>query len=114
MQAVQNGKSLDITDSSSNLLNIELKVTPYRWLVLFFYVLGASLGAAVSITLTPVAILIAAAYEVTLLDVNLCTLCFGITSVPMFFLSMKMFTVMSTASTLRLGAFFLCIGCWIR
>lgn len=71
-------------------------------------------GAAISITLTPVALLVQAAYSVPLIQVNLCTLCFGITAVPMFFLTMRMFTVMSAATTLRLGAFLLMAGCWIR
>ncbi len=76
--------------------------------------LGALAGAAISITLTPVALKIKDAYEVSLLSVNLCTLCYGITAVPMFFISMKMYTIMSAATTLRIGALFLTLGCWIR
>lgn len=36
------------------------------------------------------------------------------TAVPMFFTSMKMFTVFSSAWTLRLGCIVLLTGCWFR
>ena len=46
--------------------------------------------------------------------VSFCTLVFGITSVPMFFISMKLLTAYSMATVLRLGCFFLVFGAWLR
>lgn len=109
---IETNELLDQTTES--FLSIELRVTPRRWLILLFYFLGAAAGAAVSITLTPCALLVKDAYDVPLLEVNMCSLCFGVTCVPMFFISMKMYTVLSTATTLRIGAFLLVLGCWIR
>jgi len=100
-----------ITDEDSNA---EIKLTWYRWLVLFLWIMCGILAAALSITFTPASTLINTAYGVPLLQVNLCTLCFGITAVPMFFVSMKMYTVVSTAWTLRLSCVLLVVGCWIR
>lgn len=93
---------------------VDLQVTWYRWLVLGLWMLCGILAAAISITLTPCSTLISLAYSVPLLSVSLCTLCFGMTAVPMFFVSMKMYTVVSTAWTLRLGCLILVIGCWTR
>jgi hypothetical protein len=92
----------------------EIKVTWYRWLILVLWLTCAVLAAGFSITLTPCSTLISDAYNVSLLEVSLCTLCFGITAVPMFFISMKMFTVFSTAWTLRIGLIILILGCWTR
>ena len=74
----------------------------------------ALIAAAISITLTPCSTLVSEAYNVSLLQVNLCTLCFGMTAVPMGFASMKIYTVFSSAWTLRLGSLVLLAGCWIR
>lgn len=119
------GETIDENNSENNELRtvsniseidsfIEIKVTWYRWLVLGLWLLCGILAAAISITLTPCSTLISQAYNVPLLQVSLCTLCFGMTAVPMFFISMKMYTVVSTAWTLRLGCLILVIGCWIR
>lgn len=91
-----------------------LEVTWYRWLVLFLYILCAVILSGISITLTPCSQLIADAYGVSLLQVSLTNLCYGITAIPMFFLSMKMFTVFSTAWTLRFATLLLVVGCWVR
>jgi len=73
-----------------------------------------TVATTLSITFTTASTLISNAYGVPLLQVNLCTLCFYITSVPMFFISMKMYTVVSTSWTLRLGCLILVLGSWFR
>lgn len=111
-EVIESGELLD--QSTESFIAIELKLSPMRWLILLFYLLCALAGAAISITFTPVSLLIVDAYSVPLIQVNLCTLCFGITAVPMFLTSMRMYTWISTATTLRIGAVLLIIGCWTR
>ena len=100
------------TDSTLNSFSIEL--TRRRWVVLVFYLLVTMSGSAISICFTPVSTLIMEAYNVPLIAVSFCTLVFGLTSIPMFFISMKLFTVYPTANVLRFGCFFLTFGGWVR
>lgn len=93
---------------------IQLKLSWYRWLILLFYILSGCTVAGLAITLTPASTLIADAYNVGLEKVSLCTLSSGILAVPMYFISMKLYTVLPAAWMLRLGSVLLLVGCWMR
>ncbi len=89
-------------------------MTKRRWVVLVTYLLASLCAPTISICFTPCSELVSQAYGVTLLAVSFCTLVFGLTSVPMFFISMKLLTAYSLANVLRLGCFFLVFGAWLR
>jgi len=79
-----------------------------------FYLLVTLSGSLISLCLSPCALLVKEAYDVPLIEVNFCLLVFGLTSVPMFFISMKLLTTYSTANVMRLACFFLTLGGWFR
>lgn len=89
-------------------------MTKRRWVVLVTYLLASLCAPTISICFTPCSELVSQAYGVPLLAVSFCTLVFGITSVPMFFISMKLLTSYSLTNVLRLGCFFLVFGAWLR
>lgn len=112
-RVIEGGELLDqTTESFGSVTSYEL--TPRRWVILFTYLLVTLSGSCISICLTPVSQSIKEAYDVPLLAVSFCTLVFGLTSIPMFFISMKLLTAYPTANVLRLGCFFLVFGGWIR
>ncbi len=55
-KVIESGELLD--QSTESFIAFEVKLSPFRWVILFFYMLCSLAAAAMSITLTPVALLI--------------------------------------------------------
>jgi hypothetical protein len=63
---------------------------------------------------SPVSVLIAEAYGVSVMTVNMCSICFMATYIPASFTVIWMFNYMSNANVFRIGLFFLLSGTWLR
>ena len=113
-EIIESGNLIDSESSINTTLDMEFTATPYRWLVVFFYVMSCMLVAFMSMTITPQALLIKDAYGVTLYAVTFCSLCFGYVGVFMYIISMNLYVKLPLAWGLRGGASILLFGCWLR
>ena len=93
---------------------LKYQVTPYRWLILFFYMNMIIIPSCICSSLTPVAEDIKYAYTIPIGRVNMSSIIFSIFYPPMSFLAIYMFKMMSISSVLRLGALNLFLGGWFR
>jgi hypothetical protein len=110
----------ELDDDMINFLKHEVdnalkyQVTPYRWLILFFYMNMIIIPSCICSSLTPAAVDISKAYGISIGRVNMCSIIFSIFYPPMSFLAIYMFKIMSVSSVLRLGALNLFLGGWFR
>ena len=72
--------------------NFESKVSPYRWAVVFFFVLNICAISCMSLSMSPQAELLIAAYGVSTFSVDLCSTIFSATYVPMTFVAMFLYS----------------------
>lgn len=98
---------------------IKYQVTPYRWLVLFFYMNMIIIPSCICSSLTPVAVDVHLSYtnsgvDVPVSRVNMCSIIFSILYPPMSFLAIYMYKMMNISMVLRLGALNLFLGGWFR
>lgn len=70
--------------------------------------------SAFSLCLSPASGYLAVAYQVPVIEVNMCGIIFTATFVPMTFASMWMYKNMSTATVLRISCVMQLVGAWIR
>lgn len=70
---------------------VQYQTTWYRWVILTLYTLAASIGAAFSMSFSPVAVIVSDAYGVNVMLVNMCSICFMATYIPTSFLVIWMF-----------------------
>jgi hypothetical protein len=81
---------------------------------LFFYTATASLGGAITICFSPVAVLVANAYGVNVMLVNMCSISYMATYIPISFLVIWMFKNMNSAIVFRIGIAMALCGTWLR
>lgn len=89
-------------------------VTWYRWFIFAFFLLNILTLSGASLSFSPVSEQIATAFGVDVLVVNMCSIVFTITQIPMSFVAILMFNKMPTDWVLRFGSFLLCFGAWVR
>ena len=70
--------------------------------------------SALSLCLAPASPFLAAAYKVSIVEVNMCGMIFTATFVPMTFVSMWMYKALKTHTVLRIACFMMFVGGWIR
>ena len=81
---------------------------------MFFYTATASLGGAITIFFIPVAVLVANAYGVNVMLVNMCSISYMATYIPISFLVIWMFKNMNSAIVFRIGIAMALCGTWLR
>lgn len=70
--------------------------------------------SAVSLCLSPASSYLALAYNVSVVEVNMCGIIFTATFIPMTFVSIWMYKTMATDSVLRISCIMMLIGGWCR
>jgi len=90
------------------------KVTWYRWLVFGLYVLNLLILSGESLSFSPISRQLARAYDKPLLVINMASIVFTITQIPMSFVAIALFNRFDNAWVLRFGAFILLVGNWVR
>ncbi len=70
--------------------------------------------SALSLCLAPASTDIARAYNVSILQVNMCGIIFTATFIPMTFMSMWMYKAMGTHTVLRIASVMMLVGGWGR
>lgn len=70
--------------------------------------------SAFSLCLSPVTGNLAVAYDVSVVEVNMCGIIFTATYVPFTFVSMWLYKVLDTHQVIRIACFTVLIGAWIR
>jgi hypothetical protein len=90
------------------------QVTWYRWLILALFIVNLMVMSGESLSFSPVSVQIAQAFGVDVLYIIMCSVIFTLTSIPMSFVAIFLFNRFNSAWILRLGAFFLLAGNWLR
>lgn len=85
-----------------------------RWPLLFGYINAIMIVSAVSLCLSPATGKIAVAYQVPVVEVNMCGIIFTATFVPFTFVSIWMYKVMTTDLVLRISCVMMFVGGWCR
>ena len=70
--------------------------------------------SALSLCLAPASSELARAYNVSILQVNMCGIIFTATFIPMTFISMWMYKSMGTHTVLRIASVMMLVGGWCR
>ncbi len=70
--------------------------------------------SALSLCLAPASPFLATAFNVSILEVNMCGISFTATFVPMTFVSMWMYKAIRTDNVLRIACVAMLFGGWIR
>ena len=70
--------------------------------------------SAVSLCLSPASTYLASAYQVSVLEVNMCGIIFTATYIPMTFASMWLYNRFCTDTVLRFACILLLAGGWVR
>lgn len=89
-------------------------VTPYRWLMLFLIAGCILMNSSLCLSLAPVAVLIDEAYEVSLFEVDMCSMIFSATYVIFTFVAMPLYNKIGFTATIRIACLLFCSGCWVR
>lgn len=72
--------------------NFDAKISPYRWAVVFFFILNICAISCMSLSMSPQGELLISGYGVTTFSVDMCSSIFSATYVPMTFVSMFMYS----------------------
>lgn len=109
----QNEDSTLLRPLSGSVLFVP-KTTFLRWPIIFFFINCIMIVSALSLCLAPASSALAVAYEVSILQVNMCGIIFTATFIPMTFISMWMYKAMGTHTVLRIASVLVLIGGWGR
>ena len=94
---------------------MQYTLSPYRWLILFAVTICGTTGQAIFITLHPLKIPIAEAFDQdSVFYVNLAVMIFALNMVPMTFASIWMFTWYSVTAVLRFAMTLMMVGATFR
>jgi hypothetical protein len=83
------GKSYESLHPSAYDFNgktVQFDTTWLRWPLLFFFINNIMYSGSMSLTLAPASSYISLAYNVSIVEVNMCCLIFTVTFIPMTFL----------------------------
>lgn len=94
--------------------NFEVRTTPYRWPLVFFFAFNITAISCMSLSMSPQSSLLKYAYNVSVQEVNMCSTIFSATYIPMTFVAMWLYSKAPCHYVLRLGCAFFLTGCWIR
>lgn len=89
-------------------------MTWLRWPLLIGYINAVMIVSAVSLCIAPATGELAQAYQVPVVEVNMCGIIFTATFVPFTFVSIWMYKVMTTGLVLRISCVMMFIGGWCR
>jgi len=90
------------------------QVTPYRWLILFFYMNMIIIPSCICSSLTSAADDISIAYGIDVSRVNMCSIIFSILYPPMTFVAIYLYKVMTITQVSRICALNLILSGWFR
>ena len=82
--------------------------------MIFLFINCIMIVSALSLALAPASSDLARAYNVSILQVNMCGIIFTATFIPMTFISMWMYKVMGTHTVLRIASVMMLVGGWGR
>jgi hypothetical protein len=94
--------------------DVELRNSWLRWPLLFLFTNMIMIVSALSLCLSPVTGNLSVAYNVSVLEVNMCGIIFTATFVPLTFVSMWLYKVMDTHHVIRIACLITLFGGWIR
>lgn len=93
---------------------VELRNSWLRWPLLFLFSNMIMIVSALSLCLSPVTGNLAVAYNVSVLEVNMCGIIFTATYVPFTFVSMWLYRMMDTHNVIRIACLTTLVGGWVR
>lgn len=70
--------------------------------------------SSLCLSLAPVAVLITDAYDVSLFEVDMCSMIFSLTYTIFTFVAMPSYTKIGFVSTIRIACAVFVSGCWVR
>lgn len=94
--------------------NFKPKISPYRWFVIFFFILNICAISCMSLSMSPQAELLKTGYGVSTFSVDMCSEIFSATYVPMTFVAMFMYSKLPPQYVLRTACVIFVTGAWIR
>ena len=111
------GKSYESMHPSAYDFNgktVQFDTTWLRWPLLFFFINNIMYSGSMSLSLAPASSYISTAYDVSIVEVNMCCLIFTVTFIPMTFLQWWLSSKIPSHWILRLAALLLLVGSWFR
>jgi hypothetical protein len=94
--------------------NFDAKISPYRWAVVFFFILNICAISCMSLSMSPQAELLTSGYGVTTFSVDMCSEIFSATYIPMTFVAMFLYSKLPPQYVLRIACFIFVTGAWFR
>ena len=94
--------------------NFEAKLSPYRWPVVFFFILNICACSCMALCMSPQAELLIDAYCITSLTVDMCSTIFSATYIPMTFMAMYLYSKLPPQYVIRIGCVLFVTGAWFR